>query len=304
MKPRLYLLDASGYVYRAFFSLPEMTNPAGQAVNAVYGFTRMVLALLNRLEREGNGPDYVGAVFDPAGGRSTSFRREIDANYKANRPPMKPEMAGQFGMVRDAARAIGLPVLEAPGFEADDLIASYAQEGMLADMRVVVVSSDKDLMQLVTIDAEPQGSGTVRMWDPIKGAAIGPAEVRAKFGVNPDRVVDVQALIGDKTDNVPGVPGIGAKTAAEIINSVGSLERALADPNIAAPTKRIAGLLAAFKDDAERSKRLVTLTRTVPLPAPLPELEYRGFARKTLWPFLEHHDFKSIMQDLTTGALA
>jgi len=163
MKPRLYLLDASGYVYRAFYSLPEMTNPEGRAVNAVYGFTRMVLALLNRLEREGNGPDYVGAIFDPAGGRGSTFRSQIDPNYKAQRPPMKPEMSGQFGMVREAAAAIGLPVLEAPGFEADDLIASYVQEGMLADMRIVVVSSDKDLMQLVTIDEEPRGSGAVRI---------------------------------------------------------------------------------------------------------------------------------------------
>lgn len=304
MKPRLYLLDASGYVYRAFFSLPEMTNPAGQAVNAVYGFTRMVLALLNRLEREGNGPDYVAAIFDPSGGRAATFRHQIDQNYKANRPALKPELAGQFSLVRDAAGAIGLPVLEAPGYEADDLIASYAQEGMLADMRVVIVSSDKDLMQLITVDDEPRGSGAVRMWDPLKSATIGPAEVRAKFGVAPHHVVDVQALVGDKTDNVPGVPGIGVKSAAEIINAVGSLERALADPNIAAPTKRLAGLLAAFKDDAEKSKRLVTLTRTVPLPAPLPDLEYRGLARKTLWPFLERHDFKSIMQDLTTGASA
>lgn len=298
--PRLHLIDASGYIYRAFFSLPEMTNPAGQAVNAVYGFTRMIVSLVQRVEREGDGsgPDYLAAVFDPPGGRGNNFRREIDPNYKAARAPLKPELAGQFDLVREAAEALGIPVLGVDGFEADDVLASYAEEGRNSGLSVVVVSPDKDLMQLIADRNDAFGHGPIRMWDPLKGKEIGFAEVQEKFGVAPFQVACVQALAGDPTDNIPGVAGIGIKTASQMIRTAGSLEGALADPDRIAPTKRIAGLLRAFEADAVRSKKLATLRRDVPLPAPLPDLEWAGFSMDRAIAFLERHAFRSILEDL------
>jgi len=210
-RPHLFLVDGSGYIFRAFHALPPMTRPDGTPVNAVYGFTAMLMKLLRDMHAE-----YVAVIFDA--GR-LSFRNDIYKEYKAHRPEPPPELVPQFALVRDATRACNVACIEMPGFEADDLIATYAHQAASKGVQVTIVSSDKDLMQLI-------GDG-ITMRDPIKDRMIGPAEVVEKFGVGPDRVVDVQALIGDSTDNVPGVPGIGPTAASACITKFGSLAAVL-----------------------------------------------------------------------------
>ena len=190
----LCLVDGSGFLFRAFHALPVLTRSDGTPVNAVLGFTNMLLKLLDDLQAT-----HVAVIFDSA---RESFRNEIFPDYKANRPDPPDELIPQFPLVRDATRAFKVPCLEKPGFEADDLIATYARRAQADGFGVMIVSSDKDLMQLV--------SDRVSMFDALKNRRIGPAEVKEKFGVGPEQVVDVQALAGDSTDNVPGVPGIGA----------------------------------------------------------------------------------------------
>ena len=188
----IYLVDGSGFIFRAFHALPPMNRRDGTPTNAVLGFCNMIY----KLERESDC-DALVVLFDTA--RAT-FRNDIYPDYKANRPPPPEELVPQFPLIRDAVRAFGLPCIELAGYEADDLIATYARQATARGDRVTIVSSDKDLMQLV--------GDNVGMLDPMRMRAIGPDQVREKFGVGPDKVVDVQALAGDSTDNVPGVPGI------------------------------------------------------------------------------------------------
>ena len=194
------LIDGSGFIFRAFHGLPPMTRPDGTPVNAVYGFTTMLMKLLAETDS-----DHVAVVFDTS--RQT-FRSAIYPEYKAHRPPAPEELVPQFPLVRQATKAFDVCCIEMEGFEADDLIATYARAAVAQGATVTIVSSDKDLMQLV-------GPG-VGMYDPMKSRVIGEAEVFEKFGVAPNRVVDVQALCGDSSDNVPGVPGIGIKTTGNI----------------------------------------------------------------------------------------
>ena len=208
---KLVLIDGSAYIFRAFHALPPMNRKDGTPVNAVFGFTNMVMKLVDDL-----APDHAVVVLDKA---SNTFRNDIFPEYKANRGAPPDELIPQFPLIREATKALNLPMAEMEGFEADDLIAAYAKEGIAAGMEVVIVSSDKDLMQLVRPG--------VTMLDPMKQKTIGPDEVVERFGVGPDRVVDVQSLAGDSTDNVPGVPGIGVKTAAELINTYGDLDTLL-----------------------------------------------------------------------------
>lgn len=204
----VYLVDGSAYIFRAFHALPPMTRADGTPVNAVYGFANMLTKLV-----EDSEADFLAVIFDTA--RKT-FRSDIYPEYKAHRPPAPEELIPQFDLIREATRAYSLPCLELEGFEADDLIATYARHAVDQGFDVTIVSSDKDLMQLV-------GPG-VRMMDPMKNKFIGPDEVVDKFGVAPNRVVDVQALLGDSTDNVPGIKGIGEAPAAQLINEFGSLD--------------------------------------------------------------------------------
>lgn len=204
----VYLVDGSAYIFRAFHALPPMTRADGTPVNAVYGFANMLTKLV-----EDSDADFLAVIFDTA--RKT-FRSDIYPEYKAHRPPAPEELIPQFDLIREATRAYSLPCLELAGFEADDLIATYARHAVEQGFDVTIVSSDKDLMQLV-------GPG-VRMMDPMKNKFIGPDEVVDKFGVAPNRVVDVQALLGDSTDNVPGIKGIGEAPAAQLINEFGSLD--------------------------------------------------------------------------------
>ena len=214
---RVYLIDGSGYIFRAFHALPPLTRPSdGLPVGAIHGFCNMLWKLLRETKGE-KRPTHLAVIFDHS---KTSFRNAISADYKAHRPDPPPELVPQFSLIRDAVRAFNVACIEKEGFEADDIIATYTRDAVEAGGEVVIVSSDKDLMQLI----EPG----VTMLDTMKNKTIGEAEVLEKFGVPPTKVVDVQALAGDSIDNVPGVPGIGVKTAAELIREHGDLETLLA----------------------------------------------------------------------------
>ncbi|HXP96036.1 MAG TPA: DNA polymerase I [Telmatospirillum sp.] len=283
----LYLVDGSGFIFRAFHALPPMTNPAGVPVNAVFGFINMLMKLLTDSDA-----DHLVVIFDA--GRAT-FRNEIYPDYKAQRPPPPEELIPQFALIRDAVRAFNVSCVEMAGFEADDLIATYAKLAAAQGAKVTVVSSDKDLMQLV--------GGSVGMFDPMKNRQIGPAEVFEKFAVAPDKVVDVQALAGDPTDNVPGVPGIGIKTAAQLIDEFGDLDSLLARAGEIKQPKRRENLLA-FAEAARISRQLVRLRDDVPVPEALESFSVRDPDREVLLAFLETHGFRSLRARLANGGSA
>lgn len=274
---RLVLVDGSGYIFRAFFALPPMTRPDGTPVNAVFGFANMLFKLMQERPH-----DDLVVVFDHS---QESFRNQLYDRYKANREEPPAELRPQFALVRDAARAFGLPVVEVEGYEADDLIAAYARQAKAVGEPVVIVSSDKDLMQLV-------GDG-VEMWDPMKQKGIGREQVIEKFGVGPELVCDALALIGDTSDNVPGVPGIGPKNAAQLLVEFGSLEALLANlDKIKQPKRRES--LAQNAEQARLSYRLVCLDDAAPVPLGLDELRRRPFEARTLLAFLQENGFRSL----------
>ena len=283
----LILVDGSGYIFRAFHALPPMTDPEGVPVNAVYGFTQMISRFLT--DHRGS---HIAVVFDSA--RET-FRNQIYPEYKAHRPEPPEELKPQFALIRDATDALGVCKIEQPGYEADDMIAAYAKRFAAEGGRVTIVSSDKDLMQLI-------GPG-VEMLDPIKQKPIREAEVIERFGVPPEKVVEVQALAGDSTDNVPGVPGIGVKTAAQLIAEYGDLETLLANTaKIRQPKRR-----QALEENAERariSKRLVALDDAAPLPVPVERLEAKPPEPARLEGFLRKHGFRSLLARLGLGGEA
>ncbi len=280
----VYLIDGSGFIFRAFHALPPMSSPDGVPVNAVFGFTTMLMKLLTESDA-----DHLAVIFDA--GRTT-FRSEIYPQYKAHRPDPPEELVPQFALIRDAVRAFNVSCVELAGFEADDLIATYARQAAAKGAKVTIVSSDKDLMQLV--------GGQIGMFDPMKNRAIGPAEVFEKFAVAPDKVIDVQALAGDPTDNVPGVPGIGVKTAAQLIDEFGDLETLLARAGEIKQPKRRESLLANA-EAARISKQLVRLRCDVPVPEALESFTVREPNRDFLLAFLDLHGFRSIRARLTNG---
>jgi len=277
----LVLIDGSGFIFRAFHAMPPMARADGTPVNAVFGFSNMLARLLEK--HEGT---HIAVVFDA--GRTT-FRNDMYAQYKAHRPEPPPELVPQFTLVRDATAAFGVPGVELATWEADDLIASYARAAVAVGGRVTIVSSDKDLMQLV--------GDRVVMQDPIKQKPIGPAEVMEKFGVPPEKVVDVQALMGDSVDNVPGVPGIGPKTASQLIQEFGDVEGVLAAAEGMKPSKR-RDMLLAHADAARISRRLVELCCDVPLPLPLEDLRAKEPHRDTLVAWLLSQGFRSMVAKL------
>ncbi|KZD12270.1 DNA polymerase I [Oceanibaculum pacificum] len=278
----LYLVDGSGYIFRAYHALPPMTRADGTPVNAVFGFSAMLMKLVEEIDAQ-----HLAVIFDSA--RET-FRNEIYPAYKAQRPEPPEDLRPQFALIRDAVRAFNVPCIEMPGFEADDLIATYARHARKQGMEVVIVSSDKDLMQLV-------GDG-VTMLDPIKNKPIGPAEVMEKFGVPPAKVVDVQSLAGDSVDNVPGVPGIGVKTAAQLIEEYGDLESLLARASEIKQPKRRESLIE-YAEQARISRELVKLRDDVPLEVPVNGLEVRDPEHATLLAFFEENNFKRLVARLT-----
>ena len=274
----LYLVDGSGFIFRAFHALPMLNRPDGTPVNAVLGFSNMLLKLLADLKASA-----VAVVFDS---KRLNFRNDFYPEYKAHRPEPPEELKPQFALIREATEAFCLPCLELEGYEADDLIATYARLANEAGREVTIVSSDKDMMQLVRPG--------VRMLDPLKNKPIGPDEVFEKFGVAPDKVVDVQALAGDSVDNVPGVPGIGVKTAAQLITEYGDLESLLARAGeIKQPARR--QKLIDFAEQARISRRLVLLDDHAPAPKPLEELRVREPDHQKLIDFLRAQGFRTIV---------
>ncbi|MEO1193391.1 MAG: DNA polymerase I [Pseudomonadota bacterium] len=277
----LFLVDGSGYIFRAYFAIPPRSTSTGIPTNAAFGFTNMLIKLLRDSSCDG-----LAVIFDAS---SKSFRNEIYADYKAQRPEAPEDLIPQFGMIREATRAFNLPCLELEGYEADDIIATLAKRAREAGWQVTIVTSDKDMMQLV-------GDG-VSMLDPIKQKPIGPAEVAEKFGVSPDRVVDVQALAGDSVDNVPGVPGIGIKTAAQLLETYGTLEELLERAEEIKQPKRRQNLID-FAEQARISKRLVTLHSEVPLEEDLESFTLKDPKSDDLRAFLERYEFRSVLTRL------
>ena len=279
----LVLIDGSGFIFRAFHALPPMTRADGTPVNAVYGFCNMMAKLL----REHVGT-HLACVFDA--GRTT-FRNELFSDYKAHRPPPPEELIPQFGLIREATAAFGVPAVELEGYEADDLIASYAEAVTACGGQVTIVSSDKDLMQLLRPG--------VAMLDPIKNVTIGPAEVLEKYGVTPGLMVEIQALMGDPVDNVPGVAGIGPKKAASLINEYGTVDAVIeaARTGTMKPGKQ-RDTLVEQADRALISRRLVELCTTCPLPLPVEALGASPPEAGRLGPWLTAMGFRSIRQRL------
>ena len=277
----VFLVDGSGFIFRAFHALPPMTRADGTPVNAVFGFTRMVMKLVDDTDA-----DHVAVIFDRA--RKT-FRSDIYPEYKAHRPPPPDELIPQFELVREATAAMGVASVDMEGFEADDLIATYTRQAREAGAEVTIVSSDKDMMQLV-------GDGVI-MWDAMKGREIGPDQVVEKFGVGPDKVIEVQALAGDSSDNVPGVAGIGVKTAAQLINEYGDLETLLARAEEIKQPKRRQSLIEQA-DAARISKQLVTLRDDVPVTVPLSDFAVREANPEILLAFLRDQAFRTLAAEV------
>ena len=283
MNKELFLVDGSGFIFRAYHALPPLTRPDGTPVGAVMGFCNMLSKLLATHQDA-----HIAVIFDAA---RVNFRNEIYADYKAHRPPAPDDLIPQFPLIREAATAFGLPTMEMEGFEADDIIATYAKLAEAEGLKVTIVSSDKDLMQLVR--------GDIKLLDPMKQIMIGEAEVFEKFGVTPKQVIDVQALCGDASDNVPGVPGIGVKTAAELINTYGNLENLLDSLALIKQPKR-RETLETNAELARISKKLVTLRDDVPVPLPVQQLVAGN--QDNLAAFLEQQGFKTLITRLALKA--
>ena len=275
----VFLIDGSGFIFRAFYGIKaDMSRADGTPTNAVYGFTQMLLKMVDDTDA-----DYIAVVFDRA--RKT-FRSDIYPEYKAHRPPPPDELIPQFDLVREATQAMNIAMVDMDGFEADDLIATYARQAVAVGADVTVVSSDKDLMQLV--------GPKVKMFDAMKNKEIGPDQVREKFGVGPDRVIDVQALAGDSSDNVPGVQGVGIKTAAQLVEEYGDLDGILARAEeIKQPKRR--QVLIDQADMARVSRELVTLRDDVPVEVPLENFKTREIDPEKLLGFLQQQEFKSLI---------
>ena len=281
----VFLIDGSGFIFRAYFARAKdpkaerfQRKSDGMPTEVVMIFSNM----LDKYLRETDA-DHIAVIFDASG---RSFRNEMYGEYKANRREMPEDLAPQLQHVRRAADAFGVCQIEMENFEADDLIATYARHAVETGAKVTILSSDKDMMQLVH-------DGTVMMRDPMTDRPIGEAEVREKFGVGPDKVIEVQALCGDSTDNVPGVPGIGVKTAAELINAYGDLETLLAHADeIKQPKRREA--LIENEAKARLSKELVKLDDKVPLPCPLPALRVKPYDSEKLFPFLDEMELRAL----------
>ena len=285
-KDHLYLVDGSGYIFRAYHALPPLTRKSdGLPVGAVSGFCNMLLKLLNDMGAQ-ETPTHLAVIFDASG---KSFRNEIYPDYKAHRPPAPEDLVPQFPLVREAVKAFDIPAIELEGFEADDLIAAYADAAAKQGARVTIVSSDKDLMQLV--------SNQIDMVDTMKDKFIDAAGVVEKFGVGPDKVIDVQALAGDSVDNVPGVPGIGIKTAAQLINEYGDLDTLLARAEEIKQNKRRENLIA-FAEQARISRDLVTLKRDTPMPISFADMALSAPKGDRLIGFSKSMEFNTLTKRL------
>ncbi len=278
LSPQLYLLDGSSYIYRAYYGIRDLATSGGMPTNAVFGFTRMLLDLLRE-----NSPDYLAVVFDRP--REETFRRKIYPEYKANRDAMPEELVPQLPYIKQVVAALNIPALEAPGFEADDVIATLARRYAAEGIEVTVVTGDKDLMQIV--------GDRIGLLDTMKDQRSGPQEVLDRFGVPPELVPDVLGLAGDTSDNIPGVPGIGEKTASELVQRFGSLESVLEWKSLVSGKKRKENL-QTYEDQARLSKRLATVRYDVALEVPLADLQKQTPNLSDLMPLLRELEFEAL----------
>ncbi|WP_312685137.1 DNA polymerase I [Brevundimonas nasdae] len=286
---RLWMIDASAYIFRAYHALPPLTRKSdGLPVGAVQGYCNMLWKLLKDM-KGADGPTHLVAIFDHS---EKTFRNTLYDQYKAHRPPPPEDLIPQFPLVREATAAFGVHCVELPGYEADDLIATYACKARDAGGEAVIVSSDKDLMQLI-------GGGVV-MWDPMKDRRLAEPEVFEKFGVGPEKMVDLQALIGDSVDNVPGAPGIGPKTAAQLLDEYGDLDTLLARAGEIKQPKRRETLIN-FADQIRLSRELVRLTCDAPAPEAIDDFAVRDPDPATLSAFLETMEFRSLQRRVGDG---
>jgi len=277
-KKSITLVDGSGFIFRAYYALPPLTRKDGTPINAVMGYCNMIWRLLAETKT-----DSLAVIFDTA---SKSFRNEIYSDYKANRSEAPEDLIPQFSLIREATEAFNIPYIELKGYEADDLIATYSSQASRAGWTVDIISSDKDLMQLV--------DDNVKMIDPMKMINIGREEVFEKFGVYPEKVIDVQALAGDSTDNIPGIPGIGIKTAAELINKYGDLDSLLKRADEIKQPKRRENLIN-FADLARISMKLVTLSNDIKEIESFNNFKRRDIDINKLKNFLIAQDFNSLI---------
>ncbi|MDA7470275.1 DNA polymerase I [Candidatus Pelagibacter ubique] len=287
-----YLIDGSGYIFRAYYALPPLTRKSdGLPVGAVSGFCSMLFKLLEDSKSNENlqKPTHFAVIFDAA--RKT-FRNEIYSDYKANRSEAPDDLAPQFEYIRKSVVAFNLPPVDLPNYEADDLIATYVEQILAKGAKVTIVSSDKDLMQLYRKD--------VRIFDPMKNKFITPEDIVTKFGVGPEKVIDVQSLAGDSSDNVPGVPGIGVKTAAELINKYGTLEKLLDNAQEIKQNKRRETLIEN-KDKAIISKKLVTLMKDAPVERKLEEFHLKKIDKDKLYKFLREMEFNRLLSSVISA---
>ena len=283
-KQHICLVDGSTYIFRAYHALPPLTRKSdGFPVGAISGFCNMLDKLV-REEKEKKGITHLLVVFDASG---KTFRNDIYPDYKANRSEAPEDLIPQFPVIRKATSAFNIPFVELLGFEADDLIASYAEEAQKQNMKVTIVSSDKDLMQLV--------SDNISMLDTMKGRVFKKEDVFDKFGVYPEKVIDVQSLAGDSVDNIPGIPGIGIKTAALLINEYGDLDGLFKNSAKIKQKKRRENIIE-FENQAHISKKLVTLKNDVPLPIPIKETSLKAIDAKKLISFLKEMEFKTLTE--------
>jgi DNA polymerase-1 len=286
---RLWMIDASAYIFRAYHALPPLTRKSdGLPVGAVQGYCNMLWKLLRDMKGE-DGPTHLVAIFDHS---EKTFRNEMYDQYKANRSAPPEDLVPQFPLVRRATAAFGVHCVELPGYEADDLIATYACKARDAGGEAVIVSSDKDLMQLI--------GPRVVMWDPMKDRRLAEDAVMEKFGVTPDKMIDLQALIGDSVDNVPGAPGIGPKTAAQLLDEYGDLDTLLARAHEIKQPKRRETLIA-HRDQILLSRQLVALSCDAPAPEPIEDFAVRDPDPETLGAFLDEMEFRSLRARVGDG---
>ena len=284
-KNHLFLIDGSGFIFRAYYALPPLTRSDGLPVGAVSGFCNMIYKLLtNKLNDAISTPTHVAVIFDQKG---PTFRSKIYPDYKMNRTEPPIDLIPQFELIREATRAFGLACIEMEGYEADDIIATYVDLALDRNWETTIISSDKDLMQLV--------SKSTIMWDTMKNKKIGEQEVFEKFGVYPPSVIDVQALAGDSIDNIPGASGIGIKTASLLINQFGSLNSLLEKADeIKQPKRR--EVLINERDKILISKNLVTLKKDVPLEENLENLNIKSFNPLSLLSFTKKMEFRTLSE--------
>ena len=279
MKKKIALIDGYGFLFRAYFSMPPLSRDDGTPVGAVYGFTNMLIRLLANLNAS-----HICMIFDSG---SKTFRNEIYSDYKANRPPCPEDLIPQFPLIREASESFDIAVLEKVGYEADDLIATIAKDAAKKGFEVTIISSDKDLMQLINDD--------ISMFDPMKNKIITAKEVEEKFMVPPHQVLDVLSLMGDASDNVPGVMGIGPKISAELISKYQTLENLLENLDEIKQNKRRESLING-KELAILSKELITLCDSVPIDLNMEQFTVKPINPKKLVAFLKEQGFRALEQ--------